>query len=79
MEKWSLYKIEWIQKEIEDNGACYIQKSFYRHLWASNKAKFTVYMPVESAERLRGTRFYKYSLFLELIIYYVDFFIKIVE
>lgn len=32
-----------IQKEIEDNGAYYIQKSFYRHLWASNKSKCTKY------------------------------------
>lgn len=31
---------------------------------------------VESLERLWRTRFYKYSFFIELIIYYVDFFNK---
>lgn len=35
--------MEQIQKEIEDNGPYYIQKSFHRHLLASNKAKFTMY------------------------------------
>lgn len=55
--------------EIEDNGAYYIQNPLYGDVLASYKAKLTIFM-----ERLRRTRFYKYSLFIKLIRCYVDFF-----
>lgn len=47
--------------------------------WLVTKLNSPCTMLVESLERLPRTKFYKYSLLIELIIYYVDFYNKIVE
>lgn len=55
--------MEWIQKEIEDNGVYYIQKSFNGHLLASNKAKFTIFNACGKSREITENKVLKYSLF----------------
>lgn len=74
-----MYKMERIQKRLKIMERVTSKSHFTVIYGLVTRLNSPCTMPVESLERLRRTRFYKYSLFIELIIYYVDFFIKIVE